>query len=147
MLRLVLIRHAEAQVAQLGQSDSCRDLTARGVLQAQALGLALAKSEIDVDLVLTSTAKRTRRTTEILDFKTVKLVDELYLASAQQIESIIHTYAAQVSSLALVGHNPGLSDFITRLGFAINLDTAQGVLILYDDALVAGVVSEFKVIE
>jgi phosphohistidine phosphatase len=72
-------------------------------------------------LIVTSTARRARRTAQLvartLDYPKdlIRLDDALYLASPEAILAVIAQQDETVERLLLVGHNPGLTDLANRL--------------------------------
>ena len=82
------------------------------------------------DHVLCSTAQRTRETASLFfaDWTVrppIVFRDDLYHASPAQIEGILNTIDDLIGSLMIIGHNPGLQDFLTNhTGNALNLPTA-----------------------
>jgi phosphohistidine phosphatase len=114
--RLTLIRHANAEWKNASVPDFDRPLNKRGITEAEAMGKLLLEQELVPDLLLTSPARRTQQTTEILLRKItlvprrVKAVENLYLAGLEDILSMVRATGPKVQHLAIVGHNPGLSD-------------------------------------
>jgi phosphohistidine phosphatase len=132
--RLTLIRHANAEWKNASVPDFDRPLNKRGLTEAEAMGRLLLERELVPDLLLASPARRTQQTTEILLRKItltprrVKAVESLYLAAVEDILTLIHETGPKVQHLAIVGHNPGLSDLAKQLapeGVAI-ADLATG---------------------
>jgi phosphohistidine phosphatase len=117
MKKLHIIRHAKTEPIQPNQCDYDRVLTERGQLQCSDLASFLTSSWQEVDLILVSAAKRTQMTYEAISpaingRKTV-ISPELYLTSATEIIDIIKDLAVDIQSVALVGHNDGLSDLVS----------------------------------
>jgi phosphohistidine phosphatase len=121
VLRLTLIRHANAEWKDSSIADFDRPLNKRGLSEAEGIGKVLAEAEIAPELMLASTAKRTQQTAEIvgrllgLAARRVKLVEQLYLARAEVILSIAQGTGPKVHHLALIGHNPGISELARAL--------------------------------
>ncbi|MDF1856940.1 histidine phosphatase family protein [Pseudooceanicola sp.] len=112
--RLILIRHAKSSWAEPGIDDHDRPLNSRGRRSASAIGAWLRKMGYQPDLVLCSTALRTRETCDLLALEAkVMHLPALYLAEAEAILSALQ--AATGKTLALIGHNPGIGDFATRI--------------------------------
>ena len=117
MLRLLLLRHAKAE-QDSGEGDFARALTARGRDDAVKMGHALDTHAYIPDLVLCSPAKRTVETWELAEAELAKtprveFLKSLYLASPRKIFDAI--VAQGVSTLMVVGHNPGMEDIADRL--------------------------------
>jgi len=137
MKTLLLIRHAKAEWGDLGQQDFARSLSERGIKQAHDITQQLKAKNLMPDMILSSSAKRTQMTTQVLtaamagSVPQVEWCDALYLAepsvllhAAQQVENGVHT-------LALVAHNPGLSELSNDLlgGFVDEMSPASVVAI------------------
>jgi phosphohistidine phosphatase len=98
-----------------------RDPDKRGMSEAEGIGKILMEADLVPELMLASTAKRTQQTAEIvgrmlgLAARRVKLVEQLYLARAEVILAFVHQTGPKVHHLAIVGHNPGISELARSL--------------------------------
>jgi phosphohistidine phosphatase len=115
MLRLLLIRHAEAE-ARTKQGDLARPLTKRGRADAMRLGHYCAVSGLIPELAVTSTALRARDTLdavrgEFLQKPACKIEELLYDSDLETLCDILQGISASVKTLMMVGHNPGLAEF------------------------------------
>ena len=115
MKRLFLLRHAKAEREGHGSGDEARALTPRGRTDAARIGRFLNKEDTVAGLVLCSTSARTRETLELvlpqLNVQPdVEYLDELYLAEAEAILTLVRGTRDAIGSLMIVGHNPGLAD-------------------------------------
>lgn len=114
MKRLILLRHAKTELWNEGVSDRDRKLVARGHKDAEAIGDELKARGWVPDAALVSTARRTRETWRHLhDFFPgceATLSDALYLASVPTILDLVTLAAPKVSTLLVVGHNPGMHE-------------------------------------
>ena len=111
MKRLFLLRHAKAQPADGGTEDFDRTLMLSGMQDASAMARHLRKNSLAVQLILCSASDRTTQTAELLLHELVAEIDyrdTLYLADAAKIIAAVRGAPAEVSSLMIVGHNPGL---------------------------------------
>ena len=128
MKRLILLRHAKSSWEDEALADFDRPLNKRGERDAPLMGLRLKARRERPSLILTSPAKRTRRTALLiaraLEYPPEFLQPEraLYLADAQEITAIIKAQPPQFSTLLVVGHNPGLTEFANRLLPSLALD-------------------------
>jgi len=115
MKTVYLIRHGEAEWNNLDGNDINRALTTLGHENAVALGKQLTKSKIFFDAVISSSAIRTKETALAIfgqsDFiiENILFKDELYLASYETMLSVIEGADQQNSTIAIIGHNPGIS--------------------------------------
>jgi phosphohistidine phosphatase len=120
--QLVLVRHAKAGE---GAVDRDRPLAERGVAEAPAVGRWLAQRQIAPDRVVVSPARRARQTWELAaaELGTAAepvLDDRIYDDTVEDLLEIVRETAAEVTTLAIVGHNPGIQDL------AIALDDGRG---------------------
>lgn len=121
MKTLYLIRHAKSSWDDLDQSDFDRPLNERGKRDAPRMGKRLKEKEIHPDLILSSPAKRAwstgKRIAEILAYpkKNIKTVRELYHADEEAILEIVQKISDKYDAVILIGHNPGLTDFVSTL--------------------------------
>jgi phosphohistidine phosphatase len=119
--RLTLIRHANADWKNLTVPDFDRPLTKRGITEAESIGKLLLENELVPDLILASTARRAQQTTEVLARKfelaprLIKSAESLYLATVDDILALVQVTGPKVQHLAIVGHNPGLSELARHL--------------------------------
>ncbi len=114
--RLTLLRHGHAEVsAPSGDIDRALDEIGRAEVLAAAGALAQFGRP---SKLLVSSAKRTRETAAIviraleLEATSVDYLPELYLASAATVRRVIDAQGDGHDHLCVVGHNPGLSDFV-----------------------------------
>lgn len=113
MKRLLLIRHADSTY-DYPSSDFERKLTDTGMAQCRLLDSFIHKNQLKIQLIISSSAKRAIDTASAISSPIVPIlpVDELYNAPAKQISEIIQKTNNQIDTLALVAHNPGLTDFL-----------------------------------
>ncbi|PNG27595.1 SixA phosphatase family protein [Methylocella silvestris] len=114
MLRLLLLRHAEAAPAA-GGGDINRRLTAGGRAAASRIGAYLRKAQLVPGLALVSPARRTLETFEELQFgascEIPRIVaPSLYNASMGTIFALLQETPANIERLLFIGHNPGLAE-------------------------------------
>jgi phosphohistidine phosphatase len=120
MTTLLLLRHSKSEELNLTKSDFERNLSEQGLLDIQKVKKYYFSKYPFPDLILSSSANRTKQTTELFfDFMEVVpnivYLDELYHASASQILDIIQKYAQKHRFVAVVGHNMGLSELANLL--------------------------------
>jgi phosphohistidine phosphatase len=116
---LVLLRHAKSDWSG-GEPDVRRPLAKRGRRQAPEAGRWLATNLGPVDLALVSPATRARRTWELaraeLDVAPETRIDEqLYGATEEDLLDVVRRLDDHLTTVVLVGHNPGLEELATRL--------------------------------
>lgn len=120
MKRLLLLRHAKTEPVCAEIEDHERELLARGRLDAPAIGAYLTIKKYLPDLILASTARRAVETVELLIEKlprkqTIEYFDRLYLAGSREMLAVIRAARATVTTLLVVGHNPGMEQLATLL--------------------------------
>ncbi len=122
MKRLFLLRHAKAVAATPSDEDRERPLMERGRDDARAMGDYLNKTHGSPDCVLCSPSARTVETWDIVSrgldaMPDMRLVEALYLAPWSVILKLVRTMHDDVSTVLVIGHNPGmeeLADILTR---------------------------------
>jgi len=142
VLRLTLVRHANADWKDASYEDFDRPLNKRGLAEAESIGKILAENDLIPELMLASTAKRTQQTAEIaarqlgLAARRVKAMEQLYLAREEAILALVHATGPKVHHLAIIGHNPGISELARRLAPADarvgELSTAAACTLTFD---------------
>jgi phosphohistidine phosphatase len=121
-VNLYLIRHAEAR--PLGEGDTAADeerpLTEQGEAQAKLIGSGLQKRGIHLGMLLTSPLLRARQTADaILGAWTaptpqLEVCDALSPGKSPKKLSR-HLRTLESDSIAIVGHNPDLSAYLSWL--------------------------------
>lgn len=118
MKELLLIRHAKSSWDDFSLPDFERPLNERGKRDAPDMAERLRKQKIKIDLLISSTAKRARKTAEAFakefDIEPI-LVDELYHASDQAFINAIVKIPNEIKTAAIFSHNPGITDFANSL--------------------------------
>lgn len=116
-LRVTLLRHAHAEAARPGQTDSERVLSTTGEAEADAAARWLAERGAPAR-ALCSPAQRTRQTLaralDTLGFIDTREEAEIYEASPGTLMALIERHR-DAGSLLLVGHNPGLESVVALL--------------------------------
>lgn len=141
MLRLVLMRHARAAglLAPDGSGvvpggDHERPLEPAGREDAADVGAALAARGWIPDAVVSSDSARTRQTwaclTASLGAPPVRFSPALYHADAGTLLDELGGVDADVRTLLVLGHNPGLQELAYELtGEDVGLATANALLL------------------
>ncbi|MFD7459444.1 MULTISPECIES: SixA phosphatase family protein [unclassified Streptomyces] len=117
--RLVVLRHAKS-AWPLDVPDHDRPLAPRGRRDAPAAGQALAAADCLPDLALCSTALRARQTWELAAAQwgtppPVRFEPRLYAAGVPELIAVVREVPAEVRTLLLIGHNPGLEELVLAL--------------------------------
>lgn len=127
---LTLIRHAKSSWADPDLPDLDRPLNSRGRADAPRMGRRLEASRFRPDIVLSSPARRARRTAkavlrELSSHPAFVIDHSLYMAEPDDLLALVRSLGASVAHAALVGHNPGLTQLANMLGASIaNVPTA-----------------------
>jgi phosphohistidine phosphatase len=149
--RLTLMRHANAQWEDPQITDFERPLNRRGAAEAEAIARRLAELNLTPDLLITSPARRTQQTADIvtcelgLTARHVRIEELLYLARAEDILKIVQTTGPRVPHLMIIGHNPGVSDLARLLAKQTDLaelSTAGVCSLTFDVRIWPGVAPE-----
>jgi len=118
---LVMIRHAKSSWANPLQSDFDRPLNDRGEKEAPEMGEKLKSLHIIPDLIVASSAKRTRQTAKRIakevgyDIDNIKWEEKLYHCIPSVFEELVSGIGDKVKILFIVGHNPGITEFVNQL--------------------------------
>jgi phosphohistidine phosphatase len=128
MRTLVLVRHAKSAYPD-GVPDHDRPLNDRGEREAPVVGDLLVDRIPEVDLALVSTGLRAQQTWAAVARRVAAARREdssdLYLATSNELLSLVNGLPAATTSVVMVGHNPGLEDLATVLsGVPVTLKTS-----------------------
>ncbi|MBC2902706.1 SixA phosphatase family protein [Streptomyces cupreus] len=139
--RLVVLRHAKSAWPE-GVPDHRRPLAPRGRRDAPAAGHALAAADLLPDLALCSTAVRARQTWELASAEwgtppPVRYDPQLYAADVPELLAAVHETPAEVETLLLIGHNPGLEDLVAELAGDSLDDALEQVRVKFPTSAIA----------
>jgi phosphohistidine phosphatase len=118
---LLVLRHAKSSWDDPHLDDHDRPLNARGERDAPRMGRLARKKRLSVELIISSDALRARLTAEAvadaIGYGGQILLDpRLYHASAADILAVLRSAVDDnVTTVMIVGHNPGLEDLVARL--------------------------------
>lgn len=120
MKQLLLIRHAKSDWDDPLLSDFDRPLNARGKRDAPLMAHRLLDKKIIIDAFVSSPAKRARKTAELFakEYKSkneIIFFEKLYLAEPPVFFDVISRTDDQYQSIALISHNPGITEFANLL--------------------------------
>ncbi len=123
MKTLLLLRHAKSSWKDENQADHDRPLNRRGKEDAPRMGRHIAAERLMPDLILSSTAKRARKTAakvaEHCGYSgEVRKLNELYLAAPDVYIATLHALPDDVRRVLVVGHNPGMQMLVAVLSGA-----------------------------
>ncbi|MBU0510733.1 MAG: histidine phosphatase family protein [Chloroflexi bacterium] len=117
MKTLLILRHAKSSWKDTNLADHDRPLKERGQRDASRMGSLIQDEDLIPDLILSSTAKRTRDTAELVaeacgyDGK-IKFQRDLYNAWTSHLIEILRDLKPKHTCVMIVGHNPGLEELL-----------------------------------
>jgi len=108
---LLILRHAQSTWKEPGGTDIERTLTLRGTVDAPRIGVFLRVSALVPDFILTSSAQRALRTTELVAEaseygETIQTEKSLYGGGVGEALRLLRALPDHCRVLLLVGHNP-----------------------------------------
>lgn len=122
MKRLLIMRHGEAQDAEIGGDDKIRQLTRKGRSDMQRLHVRLLGDGLMPEFALASDAQRTQATLKEVtghEFSgPVAFSADLYNAKAQQIIDEAQLLDDKYRTVLIVAHNPGVYQAVLDLTMA-----------------------------
>ena len=136
MKKLLLIRHAKA-VHVNGMNDFERPLKPSGIEDATMMAQRLHTHGIIPQLIISSPALRTITTANIfsehLAVHAVETNEHIYEASEGALLQVIDKFPGERDFIALVGHNPGISEILYYLtGESKDMATCAVAVIEFD---------------
>jgi phosphohistidine phosphatase len=116
---LLAVRHAKSSW-DFDVGDHDRPLSGRGRRDADALGRLLVQRSFRPDLVLCSTSARTQETWDRAQAAgasagEVRLVRAIYNAWVPELVRLVRSVPAEVSTLLVLGHAPGIPDLVEHI--------------------------------
>lgn len=115
-----MIRHAKSSWNDPSLADHDRPLSKRGHNALTALRDHIEGLELSADLVMCSSSRRTRETLEgirpaLARKARVESDSTLYGADVEMLVAKLRGLDDQITTVFLIGHNPGLSDLVELL--------------------------------
>ena len=138
MKTLLILRHAKSSWGDPALRDHDRPLNKRGKHDAPRMGKLLQYERLTPDLIVSSTAKRARKTAQkVADscgyHGEVELTDSFYLARPDSYIQFLQHVPDEKDSVMVVGHNPGLESLLHLLtGHDERMPTAALAQIQFD---------------
>jgi phosphohistidine phosphatase len=140
--RLYIIRHGKSSWDHEGLQDQDRPLADRGTRDAYAIAKRLKEEGRIPRLLFSSPAARALQTALImsrvweLSPEALQIHDSLYEAYGEDIDQVVARAPAEVTDLAIFGHNPTFTLYANRfLDEPLdNLPTAGVVVLTFDTA-------------
>jgi phosphohistidine phosphatase len=133
MKKLLLIRHSKA-THEAGYEDFERPLTHSGVRDAGIMAARVDALSLKPQRIISSPALRTIGTANIfsehLSLAEPKTDKTIYDASEQTLLKVICNFDDKYNFVALVGHNPGISQILYTLTGAYQEMATSGVALI-----------------
>ncbi len=121
MKTILLVRHAKSGWDNPSLPDFERTLTGRGKTDAKRMAKRLKEKSIKIDALVSSTAKRAKKTAKIfmkelgIDKKNLEFTDSLYEPSVKDFYDAVEGLNDEDETAALFSHNPGITEFADSL--------------------------------
>jgi len=128
MKTLIVVRHAKSSWADSNQSDFERPLNDRGKHDAPIMANRIKEKIGHVDDFVSSTALRAQQTCEFFctafkfPLNKIQLKDQLYHAEANTIYNVVSNQNQSSNTIAIFGHNPGITDLVNTLVEKTSID-------------------------
>ena len=121
MKRVIVVRHAKS-VPYGYDNDFYRDLTDRGIRDAEKISAILKEAGVVPDLVIASPAKRTMHTANIFcktlgyDLNAIRQETSFYdTATTHDFIEVLQKLPDEVQTVFIVGHNPAVYYWVSNL--------------------------------
>ena len=119
MKKLIIIRHSKSSWKDLSLGDFHRPLNKRGKADGPIMANFLSSKINKICFLHSSSSVRTFETSKFfidrIKFDKIKYDDSLYHSSSFSILNMIRNYSDNLSSVAIIAHNPGLTNLINEL--------------------------------
>jgi len=125
--KLFIIRHAKSDQSFFG-NDFERPLNERGKSDAPEMAKRLKEKQVDIDALVSSPAKRAKKTAQLFAETLKKSVNEiiiisaLYHANTETFYDVISSLPDTLDSVAIFSHNPGITYFVNSLNTSARID-------------------------
>lgn len=144
-MKVILVRHGEAEDPALAKSDQSRTLTEKGVRDIHKIGRFIHNSPLKVSQVFYSPYTRTRLTAEILSEEiefSGQPISQLELAAGAKCSDFLCCLESLKNSdtVLLVGHNPDITIFAAQL--LGNSSAAENLIFLPGSTIAINVARE-----
>lgn len=141
MKRVIIVRHAKS-VPYGYDNDFQRDLTDRGVNDAEKISATLKQEGVIPDLIIASPAKRTMHTATLFcknlgyDLEAIRQEASFYdSATTQDFIEVLQKLPPEVNTVLVVGHNPAVYYWVSNLVKYFNGDMPTSSTVAIDFAV------------
>lgn len=127
MKKLFIIRHAKSDQSYSG-NDFERPLNERGKSDAPDMAKRLKEKHPSIDALVSSPAKRAKKTAEIFaetfekPLEEIIFISALYHADTEIFYEMISTLPDNLQTIAIFSHNPGITYFVNSLNTKAPID-------------------------
>lgn len=138
MKKIYFIRHAKSSWKNIDLDDFDRGLNSRGKENAKFMANRLKKYAIMPDLIISSTAKRAKKTAlqiaQTLNYENIEFEPKLYECTSKTFLQIIHQINDKINQAFIVAHNPTITEITELLSNTIigNIPTCAIVCVSFD---------------
>lgn len=120
MKTLLILRHAKSSWKNPSLDDHDRPLNKRGKRDAPRMGKLLRKKDLVPDLIISSTARRARKTAKVVAKAShydgeIRLTRSLYHAGPAEYLEVLRDLPDDYQRVMVVGHNPGMEELLELL--------------------------------
>lgn len=120
MKTLLLLRHGKSSWSDTSLADHDRPLKKRGRAAAKRMGQLIRELDLIPEHILTSSAVRATATAQLAAAEAkfdgaVEVIPVLYHADPSAFVAIVSRVPNQFERVLVVGHNPGMEDWLDRL--------------------------------
>jgi phosphohistidine phosphatase len=125
--KLFIIRHAKSDQDFFG-NDFERPLNDRGKSDAPVMAKRLMEKQAKIDALISSPAKRAKKTAEIFaetmekPAGEINFISALYHARQEVFYEVVSALPDHLHSVALFSHNPGITYFVNSLQTRTQID-------------------------
>ena len=121
MKTLILVRHAKSAWPDISMPDYERPLDTQGVEDSNQMGKYLKTKVLSPDYIITSGAKRTLETAQIISKELfnqpiiLNINKLIYGASINEMKNLIKNFNQKYKNIMIVGHNPTMTLLINEI--------------------------------
>jgi phosphohistidine phosphatase len=120
MKTVLILRHAKSSWSNPGLADFDRPLNKRGKRDAPRMGAWLDAQELIPDLILSSPARRARKTAQaVSEYSSydgeIETVPDFYPGDPYTFIDTLMSIPDEYQSVMIVAHNPGLEELLYAL--------------------------------
>ncbi len=120
MKTILLLRHAKSSWEDTALPDHDRPLKPRGVKAARRIGRLLREQNLIPERILCSTSTRATETLRLVEEESqqhaaTEFIAALYHCQPGEFITALHGVEAAVNSVMIVGHNPGMEEWLQKL--------------------------------